>query len=860
MKNYTENFYNKKSTVFYDRFNLSKNIINFYETYKYNLQNIFEIFYNKISKFFQDNNINELRQNIKNEPIKIEEFNLQCESLYNVIILKNTKKENCCIKIDFLEKITIKFENKNTVEELWAFNYQLSIILASTNKYIYFYINEEEDNKNIDNNNISIISNIESIKEAIDNNKIIYSTNRDILNIKKIIEDIDKRDNNISDEKTIFKGVNLYNFEEIKDIVEKIKKLPVDILLEEAISISEYGYFIYNKNIGLTLKILEYFHSQQILKCEKEKYFYLNINRIKRSSNELLNVIIIYYLGNLFNDSKLFKAFYDKISNLFLNKIIYYDLLNDIIEEFIKFVKERNLKKKYYILFDNIYDKKTFEILNKIKEKFQNRSNNNLIFYLFVQLNNETVDFLSSNEFTFINNNNDIRPRDYIDSFINEDFNYEKLYVERIIKKLDNSVSKYDNLDKFILILKAKYITISEVNPLFNEKLKCLLENFSDFFHITCKHLGNCIFIDKIDFINDIVREIINDKFNSILCGYINKNELGIFDAIINSSVEGIFLEKHIILELISSLFIKKFKINRIYCWNDFKEKLTFDKNDNVIIIQKIDTSPIYDFAVIINNDGEVILKIYQIGLNKNNSDLEKLNKNLIFLDIEYFIKKLAYHYGIKISKFSFGIITSRNGYEKNKEVNFNFSKENNRYNNYKKMKEFCENNLFEFLIFDKNNKKFYIHNIENDLQEINFLKYKKTFIETEKEYIFSNISNLSKMYLSKKDYYRNSKVQELIGEYNKITYIGKFCTKDNTFPEIKGNNLYILWEDIETKKFFCYHNNNILTKDGKNQYSLKGKYFMICLIEGSKEINDDDIILTFYPKENEKNEEAIIS
>ena len=34
----------------------------------------------------------------------------------------------------------------------------------------------------------------------------------------------------------------------------------------------------------------------------------------------------------------------------------------------------------------------------------------------------------------------------------------------------------------------------------------------------------------------------------------------------------------------------------------------------------------------------------------------------------------------------------------------------------------------------------------------------------------------------------------------------------------------------------------------------------MICLIEGSKEINDDDIILTFYPKENEKNEEAIIS
>ena len=45
-------------------------------------------------------------------------------------------------------------------------------------------------------------------------------------------------------------------------------------------------------------------------------------------------------------------------------------------------------------------------------------------------------------------------------------------------------------------------------------------------------------------------------------------------------------------------------------------------------------------------------LKIYQVGLNKDLADLKQLDKDIINLDIEYFIKKIDKYLSIKIQQY----------------------------------------------------------------------------------------------------------------------------------------------------------------------------------------------------------------
>lgn len=96
--------------------------------------------------------------------------------------------------------------------------------------------------------------------------------------------------------------------------------------------------------------------------------------------------------------------------------------------------------------------------------------------------------------------------------------------------------------------------------------------------------------------------------------------EKGIFDIILTKKIEGILLEKQIILKLISNLFNKKLNIKRIY--TDFKTNdLFFNDNDNIIIIQDQENAPLFDFAIITSINKKLILKIYQVGLNKDKNE-----------------------------------------------------------------------------------------------------------------------------------------------------------------------------------------------------------------------------------------------
>ena len=169
-------------------------------------------------------------------------------------------------------------------------------------------------------------------------------------------------------------------------------------------------------------------------------------------------------------------------------------------------------------------------------------------------------------------------------------------------------------------MLKMKYITF-RTKFKSNYNFNLIISQFSEFLNIHCKNKSNGIIIDKIDYINDKVKDFFNSKFDLILCEYINKNEKGIFDIILTKSIEGIILEKQIILKFISNLFNKKLNIKRIYCTDFITNDLFYNDNDTIIIIQDQENALLFDFAIITSINKKLILKIYQVGLNKDKNE-----------------------------------------------------------------------------------------------------------------------------------------------------------------------------------------------------------------------------------------------
>ena len=737
-------------------FEYDENVIIFYNKYKDNLENILDILYEKLgnpakSQNLQDNKL--FPFGLSKNPIIIKDYSLKCELSINIIILKNLTIENCYIEINYFSKIKIKKDNKKNYESMWVCNNQIAMILVD-NKSIYYLKSEsvEENDEDYDIDNISIISNFKSLEKVIKANKIIYSTENDIIDINYILVEIDNKNPNSNPPLSFFlSGINSVNFQKIND-VSKVESLNNIIPLPDAMAyIGKKGFFLYNKNIGMTIRILTKFYMSK--KSGLNNYFYINTYYIKNIVSILAKKkYFAYYLQYLFGNSVSFKNFYKKITPLIadINKN-YYNLIFEIIEEFQKLIKE-DLKNKYYFILDNIYTRNEFLKLKKKYEELTDKINKNSYFYFFVQLNDDTAEFLDKYNniiFYFINNENSIRPKEYIDSLFDE--NYENNYLFNLNKNIDQKLSEYKGIDKFIKILKAKYLSKTKEYKTRKEIIE-IYKIFSDFFTIYCINKSNNIIIENIEFINNKVRDFFNDYYNSIICDYISQNSLGIFDNIINTSIEGILLEKQIIFNLISTLFLRKIKIERIYCFDDEikEEKISLNNNDNIIIIQKLDNSPIYDFGIITVLDNIPTLKNYQVGLNKDLIELLKLDKDIINLDNEYFIKKIYHYLGIKIQQYSFGIITSKDGYEANKYKFGNIENENKgkiseekeymestidkklfgencekTYKNYVVMRDYCKNNCFEFFIFDKNNKKFYLHGENNNLQAINFTQYK---------------------------------------------------------------------------------------------------------------------------------------
>ena len=571
-----------KSSIAFQFYKFKDNIMNFYNTYKDNLNVILNFLYEKLDGETEALDYIEIYHKIKLKSISIESFNLICEYIVNKIILKNTLVNNCYVDIKFLRKIQLKKGKK--IEKIWACNNEIAMILIYTSKYIYYYRNENEDMLKDNIENISFIGDFDSLDYAIRNNKIIYSTNKNI--IERNILKTNKYNTKKLDVNFFFKGINAYNFE-TKNMPNNYELLPVDINFSFSFLKSNNNCFLYNSKIGMTLYILNEFYTD-IIENKKNKFFYVNINYVKGMKTFFyIKQFLLFYLKNLFENINKFKDYCNEVSDsLFLQN--YSELLYQLIEKFLKKTVLNPLE-NYYFLFDNIYDKDTFLELQKKMAKLE--LSNNIYFCFFVQLNEETLDFLFWNKykFIFINNNNDIRPKEYFDSLTTHF--YEEKYPHFLLYDFKKILDKYKDLDKFILMLKLKYITITN-NFYSEEHIKEILANFYRFLNISCINKVSeekNIEIKSINFINKKVKNFIYSQIDSILSDYLNNKNLNFFDTIINllndndkiiknnniseqekfiKAMEGILLEKQIVLKLIASLFFQKLQLKRIYCCN----------------------------------------------------------------------------------------------------------------------------------------------------------------------------------------------------------------------------------------------------------------------------------------------------
>ena len=379
--------------------------LNFYNYYKDNIQNIFNELYEIIGKPHLENDlIQSIFEILQKQKIIINKYDLECVLNTNDIYLNNPK-EKLSLEMHFFCRITINKDDKS--DEIWACNEEMIMLLADKDEFIY-YLNEYE---NEEGSNISIVSDLSKMKNAILSDKTLFFSNKNLFNISDFKDEFNK--NKSFNLMIYFTGINSFNFKTIKN-PEKIQLLRNTIELKDKLkNDNAFQYYLYNKHIGLTLNTLMTIDRFIEDKCPY-KYFYVNTKFILNETSKIkIKKYIAYYLTKLFDDFHSYEIFFNNLIQSLPNKEL--DRLR-LIYKIMKFII-KNTNNNCYFIFDNIYLDKTLFDVNKICKKLNDKSNlgkNNFVFCFFVQLNTNTLKFLDDEieeyNFKFINNDNSIRP------------------------------------------------------------------------------------------------------------------------------------------------------------------------------------------------------------------------------------------------------------------------------------------------------------------------------------------------------------------------------------------------------------------------------------------------------------------
>ena len=852
---------------------LDENAKKFFEVYKNDINDIFDEIYENLNKpKLVGNTAIDLLYNrlLEKGKIEISKFDLICKLEKNYIYLKNEKK-NLELQILYLRKAKVQKTLK--IDEYWVCNDDIAMLLCNQEKYIYYkeskYLIRSLDEEKT---NIILISGLSELNFVIMNDIKIYSSNTPFFKISDLKHEFDNRTQNKT-MKDYLEGINSYNFKTIL-LPDRVKFLRGNIGLGSILrkNKDKFQFYLYNPKIGLTLETLKMIDSLIARSNNNNQILYLNIyNILNENSKDIFIQYLAFYVSKLFVNYEEFEEFFPKLNEKITKKnyprkrIIY-----KVIKYIIKNYKIDN--KKLHFILDNFYNYEICNEMNEMFKKLEEKIKTTNIFYLFfVQLNTKNLKLLKKNDkdmkFRFINNDNSIRPDEYVRT-LDGDISFKLNLIDSMENDLKSKFNKKNKFQILTTLLRLKYIPLLLKSYSNYEDVEIILKEFLEYFHISCSS-HKTIKITKIEFKNEIIKEFFNDKFNSTLCDIVISNELGIFDHLINNCVEGVLLEKQIILNLIASMLFKKLKIDKIFCVSEFPKKIDFKFGQKIIILQILDNSPLYDFGIITYYKNELILKTYQVGINKDNTSLKKLDKDIICFDLEYFIKKLKVEFGIDIKNYTFGIITSKNGYDYNITKIYNNINENKikdifhlyedndeieigenlekGYKNYKNMKKFCEKNDYEFIIFDKNTKQSFIQENDN-LIPFNFIekteiKFIRNIIQI---YDKCDFSKLQKKQIKKSDYFQKDEIKSVIKEDVKIKYITKFVTNDKKLPNINVDNFYLCFKDSKENLLIRNKDGKIISMLGfiDNQINLESEKFIGCIIKKDKEEKSDSKLL----------------
>ena len=703
---------------------------------------------------------------------------------------------------------------------------------------------ESEINDNDSNNSSSeSLENQINIDTYLMKYKILVSGNKN-FNLKDIFkksQDVFDPFDNINNIGLYKKDLNISKSIDISEIQfsEKYITNLKDYILKNNNNI--YSYY-YNEKSGLTFSLIQILEKYRQL--SDLRYFYFNAEKIEKYK-------IKYFF---FNIAKIFKKEEEEI---FLDLLTQKDdeIINYNIEYIIKILNEA-LKRfnNLYIIFDNIKSnsvlEKTMSIGNKLKSP-------KYTFLLFISINSETLNLINNLKsttskviFLFPGNlqfKQELPPKDYFNSLISKNKNeYEEIYKQNIKAQIYNFND--DTIDYFIFLIKLLHnAKFPGSNNLIKYNDNNYLKKFLPYIYISINTDSFIPAINKLQFRTPFIKDVITTQFNLLLSKKLLTDN--IFSDIKTKSNEGIYIEKEIIYYLITKIIsLNVVNIDKIYCFNNsFEQKFI---NQDLIFLQKSESAPIYDFGIVKCFNREVTFKGYQIGINKPYTSLLHLYKEKIKMDMLYFISKINMFLDQKITKFTFGIITTTYAYncQKNNNISNNdndnnnnneidienneFQADNNKeekkeendkdYKNYKTMKNYCKNNNYEFILFNPKDNGFFID--KNDtLEIINFNDYyNKQFENDITNFLLKNEGdyNLTKLLLFPQEIvksdieYINQSIIDL--KDNQLNFVGKFRIKQI------GNYKEINFNDLINDNYLIYAKNK---KNGTKTLFFKKKY-----------------------------------
>ena len=428
-----------------------------------------------------------------------------------------------------------------------------------------------------------------------------------------------------------------------------------------------------------------------------------------------------------------------------------------------------------YLIFDNIKNEYEFDTIINYLDSQSIKG----YVYIYIQLNSKTLNLCNSYSelikylrLDFIHEPQNIE--DSLDNYINS---FKKITQNQIIEEYSQKIKNFFkdyNCENYCLLLKFKYLISS--NDYLDLDLLKKISQFLPFIFVNTEKNKKY----KIYFRNDSIKEIFNNNYLGYVYKLRNNENLKYIFPQVSKSEEGLNFEYQIIYDIITSnpnvLIIK---LKRIFSVDSFPI-FNYDINKNILFIQIDSNSPYYDFCFLIQNEGLNILKAYQIGINKGKDDLEKLNINFLLFDLYYFCQKLEIEKQIKTDKIELGLITTYYAYKEY------LNKEKKLYLNFEIMKKFCENNSFEFLIFNTNNSNFYKFN-GNNLENTDIIQNSKY------QYDVIKIFNDTNIFQQSQKLYYNFKIEKKTDKNDKNDKTDKIIIGKIHFP----NNLKINKKDI---------------------------------------------------------------